>query len=194
MGTLREPYKNKHLPRLRTRFWSISLVLLTAVILGCCKAAITEEDVKAHRAWNKWDQSQKLNFLLYDEDWANLRVEYSAKDLDDENSVTFEDFYRVHEDHLEEEKIADFFQECLNAEEGEGCDFLSYVVARGVFDQNGNLYDNNEWEMRESIFLTSYEEAVKNPDITDEELRLLGMEFDADGIIVDGQDAAGEEL
>ena len=65
---------------------------------------------------------------------------------------------------------ADFFQECLNAEEGEGCDFLSYVVARGVYDQNGNLYDNNEWEMRESIFLTSYEEAVKNPDITDEEV------------------------
>ena len=41
--------------------------------------------------------------------------------------------------------------------------------------------------MRESIFLTSYEDAVKNPDITDEELRLLGMEFDEDGIIVEGE-------
>lgn len=72
---------------------------------------------------------------------------------------------------------ADFFQECLNAEEGEGCDFLSYVVARGVYDQNGNLYDNNEWEMRESIFLTSYEEAVKNPDITDEEVRPVQVDI-----------------
>ena len=78
---------------------------LFILVIASCQAAITEEDVRAFSAWQDWDYSQKLNFLLYDEDWANLRVEYAAKDLEDENSVAFEDFYRVHEDHLEEEKI-----------------------------------------------------------------------------------------
>ncbi|GMH77348.1 hypothetical protein TL16_g07374 [Triparma laevis f. inornata] len=84
---------------------------------------------------------------------------------------------------METDRIEEFFQACVDADDSNECDFVSYVVARGDYDQNGNPFDNNEWEMRESMFIKGFEDAVNNPEITEMELEILGMRIGEDGII-----------
>ena len=58
---------------------------------------------------------------------------------------------------METERIEEFFQACVDADDSDDCDYISYVVARGDYDQNGNPFDNNEWEMREVRQARSWE-------------------------------------
>mmetsp|Transcript_5347 Transcript_5347/g.10671 ORF Transcript_5347/g.10671 Transcript_5347/m.10671 type:complete len:178 (-) Transcript_5347:8-541(-) len=172
----------------------IPINILIAFLPITALAAITEEDVAAYKSWPTRTLPEKLHFLLYDEDWANLREEFKRLDKGDNNDAKLEDFMRIHSEYTDEEVITDFFElcqsECASSTVPSGdstpppcCDFMSYVIARGSFDASSNLYDNNEWEMRESVFLTSYQEAVDNPRITEEELKLLGIEVNEDDVI-----------
>ena len=65
------------------------------------------------------------------------------------------------------------------------------MLSRNIFDKNGNEYDNPEWSSREAIFFNSYESAVNSPEITDEELVLLGYKFDEDGMLIGDVDVDG---
>jgi len=173
-----------------------SATLLTLALLSlfplATYGAITEEDVVAYRAWPSWKKSSKLNFLLYDEDWKNLRVEFQELDAVSENSLELSDFARTLEDFQGEDEINTFFNYCKDAlddnEESSGrCDFYNYVLARGEYDVKGNPFDENEWSMREEMFVTSYQERLAAPDLTVEEMELLGLSMDKDGVIIEGE-------
>ncbi|GMI23411.1 hypothetical protein TeGR_g5116 [Tetraparma gracilis] len=167
------------------------LPLVSLLLPSPALTAITEEDVHAYRSWSSWQYSEKLNFLLFQEDWANLRKEFQALDANDENSLTLGDFERVLGDFQDPEKVEEMHQFCLDAENDDGdsgrCDFYNYVLTRGEYDVMGTQFDENEWAMREETFLTSYQERVASPDITEDELEMLGMVVDEDGMIVGGE-------
>ncbi|GMI05990.1 hypothetical protein TrVE_jg12778 [Triparma verrucosa] len=163
-------------------YTAIAVVAVLAVLTQT-QAAITEEDAEAYKKWPSWGFHERLNFLLYEEDWANFRTEFFQKDVTRSNSATLQDFVRVHSDFMETERIEEFFQACVDADDSDDCDYISYVVARGDYDQNGNPFDNNEWEMRESMFIKGFEDAVNNPHISEAELAILGMKIGEDGII-----------
>ncbi|GMI41878.1 hypothetical protein TrCOL_g339 [Triparma columacea] len=156
---------------------------------------------RTYNSWSTWSLTDRLRFLLYDEDWDNLRVEFQKLDRESNNNATLEDFMREHSEFQDPSTISSFFSLCVSScspspipsssssssssdqNPPPCCDFMAYVIARGEHDSSGNVYDNNEWDMREEIFLTSYQEAVNNPKITEEELELLGLKVGLDDVL-----------
>ncbi len=174
----------------------IYLLILTvaSASLQQSLAAITEEDVVAYNSWESWTFTERLSFLLFDEDWYNLRSEFGGLDPTGSNDVSLSDFVRVFEDFNDEETIEDFYNACVEADDPANeasspnrCDFFSYAISRGSYDANGTPVDANEWEMRESMFLTGYQDRMRSQDITEDELELLGLRVNEDGILIDNE-------
>lgn len=195
--------------RCLTTTFSLSLLLFFHSTPLQVHSLITEEDFKAFSSWSVLSTPEKLSILLYKEDWYNLESEFKDLDADKDGIVERADFYRVHEDHMSEDAINDIFNECLKSDRLESakeesrkmkdatvsspsmqpeqtflCNYFAYVLTRGVYDKSGNLYDVPEWEMREGVFLHSFVEDMNRPDITDEELGILGIVVDDSGKIV----------
>ncbi|GMI41879.1 hypothetical protein TrCOL_g339 [Triparma columacea] len=179
----------------------LNLLLFLLPFLPSTHSALTSSDVSAYNSWSTWSLTDRLRFLLYDEDWDNLRVEFQKLDRESNNNATLEDFMREHSEFQDPSTISSFFSLCVSScspspipsssssssssdqNPPPCCDFMAYVIARGEHDSSGNVYDNNEWDMREEIFLTSYQEAVNNPKITEEELELLGLKVGLDDVL-----------
>jgi hypothetical protein len=171
------------------------IILSTLIILSTisqARSAITSSDVTAYNSWSTYPYSSKLNFLLYSEDWDNLREEFMALDRFNENDVTLDDFTHKLSDYQDADTISEMHTYCTTVPNDDNisgrCDFYAYVLTRGLYDVNGNVFDDNEWSIREQVFLTSYQERAASTDITEEELRLMGIHVGEDGIIVDGVD------
>ena len=64
--------------------------LLLILILPSTHSALTADDVSAYRSWSSYSVPDKLRFLLYDEDWDNLRAEFQKLDRDSANDATLE--------------------------------------------------------------------------------------------------------
>lgn len=66
------------------------LATFLATLSSTTNAAITEEDAEAYKNWPSWGFHERLNFLLYEEDWANFRSEFFIKDLERSNNIILE--------------------------------------------------------------------------------------------------------
>jgi len=70
---------------------------------------------------------------------------------------------------------------CDNSDEGI-CDFMSFTFARGAYDRVGNEFDENEYEMRQSIFTESIDALIVTAGV--EDLKMLGIHVDSEGNII----------
>ena len=173
----------------------VLLLCQLSFLFPLTSSRITAEDVTAKRLWSTWSTMEKLDFLLYPEDWYKLRSEFERLD-----SAPLDGFVTLSElsSHLIDSKslddVSSFHAMCekegREEEEWGGggpstCNFDGYVKARGFYDASGNAFDAPEWEMREGIFRATFHDDANRPDITPEELELLGINVGPDGIIVD---------
>jgi len=85
---------NNHLKRLKPQNTSTLILLISLLYIITCSifasAALTEEDVLAYRSWSTWGIEERLNFLLYDDDWYNLREEFEFLDGDGDGFIVLE--------------------------------------------------------------------------------------------------------
>ena len=64
--------------------------LLLLLLPPSSHPAISTEDVSAYSTWSSRTLTSKLNFLLYDEDFHNLRQEFYKLDVGSNNNAELE--------------------------------------------------------------------------------------------------------
>ncbi|GMI62917.1 hypothetical protein ScalyP_jg7977 [Parmales sp. scaly parma] len=162
------------------------LFFLAALSLAPLGQKITEEEAKAFQDILSWHPKSpdRLNFLLEEEDWSNLRVEFNLIDADQNDVATIEEALFLLSEFSDHDNIEQFINFCEESNEEESlCDFISYAFSRGAYDRVGIEYDENEYDMRQAMFVESV--ATIMIDASAQDLRLLGILVDEDGNIID---------
>jgi len=161
------------------------VLLLLAMLQLVLPSSITPEDATAYYAISSWSQNSldRLNFLYDEDDWANLRSEFELADKNGDGTLSVDEAIAKLEEFNDSEKINEFVQYCEENSEGGECDFISYAFARGAYDRVGVEFDENELDMRQSIFTESIERLIRDADVDD--LAVLGIRIDPEGNIID---------
>ena len=167
--------------------------LLSCLLVPLCLCAseslsssITEEDARAYKDIDGWapNSLDRLNFLLEEDDWSNLRNEFESIDFDSDGLVNFEEASLAFSEFNDVSNIRSFVDYCDDSGE-EGCTFMAFVYSRGAYDRVGAEFDSNEYDMRQSIFVESINRLIATAG--EEDLKILGIEVDGDGNIVDDE-------
>lgn len=112
--------------------------------------------------------TEKIPYIFTEDEWKELAIQFNLiKGVD--TSISYEKFVSHIEEFSDPLKIFNFWEECDSDKNGH-VDMMEYVYCRGDFDQNGDPYDMNEYEIREANLLSNFQPI---------------LEYDEDGIIID---------
>ncbi|KAJ1438163.1 hypothetical protein B484DRAFT_444797, partial [Ochromonadaceae sp. CCMP2298] len=151
-------------------------------------------DMVVYEAWQGLTLREKLPYLLDSYLQESCLTEFRAlmrlqdrgdRGADSPNEgIEFGTVRDSFQEFQSEEDIISYFQACDENKNGT-IDELEYIICRGDYDTAGNLYSENEYEILETIVIHDFEDML-NSSMDDETLsRVLGLEVDENGIIVD---------
>ena len=148
-------------------------------------SSLTAEDAQAYYDLPTWapNSLDRLNFLLEEDDWSNLRNEFNGMDTDGDGTIEWSEAQSSWSDFTDEENINSFIEYCDDHSDEGACDFISFVFARGSYDKSGNEFDENEYDFRQAIFTESIDALIVGA--SEEDLAVLGIRLDEEGNIVD---------
>ena len=127
--------------------------------------------------WSKISFTEKLNYLLLDNDWYQYHLELES--LGKGFEVTKEIFYNSLIEFQSENIIEKFWNVCDNNKDNL-LELEEYVICRGEADRNGNPYERNEYEYREQVIMSQFWEKASLSKDQPELYR-----YDENGIIID---------
>lgn len=155
----------------------------TGISLTISPNPFKQYDYQAYSQWSKLNALEKLEYLLDIRDLRLLFAEYQrfAPTSTDRGTLYIDQqaLYLMLSDFQTRDNIERFFVGC-DANRDSLVSFIEYVVCRGDFDKNGNIVNNNEWDMRGAAFANDFEKLVATSP------QSLGIyKYDENGIIID---------
>ena len=93
-------------------------------------------------------------------------------------TVVYDDVRKKIIEFNDDNTIQLFWENC-DTNQDDQLDFDEYVVCRGDFDKQGNMYEINEYTARETMIIFDYEESRSSSKIQPH------LKYDENGIIID---------